>query len=74
MSTRFHWRPAAGARHAFPADLTDARDAEALCGEIAEIPDIPTELNWITDPTCARCWDRLRPDDPALEPRATTAR
>lgn len=70
---RFHWYPVVGARHAFPAELATTEHDEkvqALCGTVVSSTELheQTELTWITEPTCIRCWDQLLPDDPALIP------
>lgn len=73
QNIRFHWYPVAGARHAFPAELADTEHDEkvqAICDEVVSSAELHerSELAWITEPTCIRCWDQLFPDDPALAP------
>lgn len=69
-SIRFHWHPASGARHAFPADAEHEEKIQAICGEVVSPAELHerTEVAWITEPTCIRCWDQLLPDDPAHAP------
>ncbi|MEV6233719.1 zinc finger protein [Saccharopolyspora shandongensis] len=58
------WRPVTGGRHAFPIAATKAPPQErvtAFCGaetDAAELHD-RSEVDWIREGTCMRCWHTL---------------
>lgn len=61
--------PTAAARHAFPADQIDPEhcpqvQASVVLRSARQNFNTPTELAWITEPTCMKCWGQLLPDDP----------
>ncbi|QIZ35722.1 zinc finger protein [Saccharopolyspora sp. ASAGF58] len=58
------WRPVTGGRHAFPIATTKAPREErvkAFCGAEANAAELHdrSEVDWIREDTCMRCWNTL---------------
>ncbi|MGW5643120.1 zinc finger protein [Saccharopolyspora sp. NPDC003752] len=58
------WRPVTGGRHAFPIAATktpQCSKVEAFCGAEAEASELHdrSEVDWIREDTCMRCWHVL---------------
>ncbi|MGW3471379.1 zinc finger protein [Saccharopolyspora sp. NPDC000995] len=58
------WRPVPGGRHAFPIAATKVPASErvkAFCGAEAGAAELHdrSEVDWIREDTCMRCWHTL---------------
>ncbi|MGP4021355.1 zinc finger protein [Saccharopolyspora sp. 5N708] len=58
------WRPVTGGRHAFPVAARKVPSGElvrAFCGAEADAGELHdrTELDWIREDSCMRCWHLL---------------
>ncbi|MEU5849850.1 zinc finger protein [Saccharopolyspora shandongensis] len=58
------WRPVTGGRHAFPIAATKAPASEpvvAFCGAEVDAAELHgrSEVDWIREDTCMRCWHTL---------------
>ncbi|SFS34282.1 zinc finger protein [Saccharopolyspora flava] len=59
------WRPIGTGRHAFHTEAKEADPTSTVtthCGSEVEahlVQRTPTEIEWITEPTCMTCWHRI---------------
>ncbi|MEV0698851.1 zinc finger protein [Saccharopolyspora sp. NPDC050389] len=64
------WRPVAGGRHAFPIAAKKAASGEAVtayCGAEVDAGELHdrSEVDWIREESCMRCWRILADRDSA---------